>query len=102
MRGENGSQTSMLPGIPESAICVQRFDDSLILQFTILIAIRYVLHRCESQEIRCQKLYIKLIIKQDSQNEPFGDSEIQDTKVWSFRLDSPWGLPSSTDSRYPK
>ena len=52
----------MLPGIPESAICVQRFDDSLILQFTILIAIRYVLHRCESQEIRCQKLYIKLII----------------------------------------
>jgi hypothetical protein len=25
-----GSQTGMLPGIPESAICVQKFDDSLI------------------------------------------------------------------------
>ena len=31
LRGEglNGSQTGMLPGIPESAICVQKFDDSL-------------------------------------------------------------------------
>ena len=29
MRGVNGSQTGMLPGIPESAICVQKFDDSL-------------------------------------------------------------------------
>ena len=28
--GINGSQTGMLPGIPESAICVQKFDDSLI------------------------------------------------------------------------
>ncbi len=27
--GINGSQTGMLPGIPESAICVQKFDDSL-------------------------------------------------------------------------
>ena len=27
--GLNGSQTGMLPGIPESAICVQKFDDSL-------------------------------------------------------------------------
>src|SRR5690349_4572971 len=25
----NDSETSMLPGIPESAMCVQRFDDSL-------------------------------------------------------------------------
>ena len=40
-----------------SARCVQRFDDSL-LQFTLLIAIRCVLHRWENQEIRCQKLYI--------------------------------------------
>lgn len=39
-----------------SARCVQRFDDSL-LQFTLLIAIRCVLHRWENQEIRCQKLF---------------------------------------------
>ena len=42
-----------------SARCVQRFDDSL-LQFTLLIAIRCVLHRWENQEIRCQKLFLKL------------------------------------------
>jgi len=28
-----------------------------ILQFTLLIAFRCVLHRCESLEIRCQKLF---------------------------------------------
>ena len=28
-----------------------------ILQFTLRIAFRCVLHRCESQEIRCQKLF---------------------------------------------
>jgi hypothetical protein len=27
-RLKNDSQTGMLPGIPESAMCVQRFDDS--------------------------------------------------------------------------
>ena len=54
---ENGTQTGILFGIPKSAMCVQRFDDSLIMQVTILIAIRYVLHRCVSQEIHCQKLY---------------------------------------------
>jgi hypothetical protein len=42
-----------------SARCVQRFDDSL-LQFTLLIAIRCVLHRWENQEIRCQKLFLKI------------------------------------------
>ena len=36
-----------------SARCVQRFDDSL-LQFTLLIAIRCVLHRWENQE-NCDK-----------------------------------------------
>ena len=41
-----------------SARCVQRFDDSL-LQFTLLIAIRCVLHRWENQEIRCQKLFFQ-------------------------------------------
>ena len=36
------------------------FKDSMIhwiLQFTLLIAFRCVLHRCESQEIRCWKFY---------------------------------------------
>ena len=28
-RFENDTQTDMLPGYPESAICVQKFDDSL-------------------------------------------------------------------------
>mmetsp|Transcript_20138 Transcript_20138/g.64478 ORF Transcript_20138/g.64478 Transcript_20138/m.64478 type:complete len:221 (+) Transcript_20138:3795-4457(+) len=35
----------------ESAMCVQRFDDSLSLQFALRIAFRCVLHRCESQDI---------------------------------------------------
>ena len=43
-----------------SARCVQRFDDSL-LQFTLLIAIRCVLHRWENQEIRCQKLFLRFL-----------------------------------------
>ena len=37
------------------------FKDSMIhgiLQFTLRIAFRCVLHRCESQEIRCQKLFV--------------------------------------------
>ncbi len=37
------------------------FKDSMIhgiLQFTLRIAFRCVLHRCESLEIRCQKLFI--------------------------------------------
>ena len=39
------------------------FKDSMIhwiLQFTLHIAFRCVLHRCESQEIRCQKLFFVL------------------------------------------
>jgi len=35
------------------AICVQRFDDSRTVQVTLRIAFRCVLHRCESQDIRC-------------------------------------------------
>ena len=38
-------------------MCVQRFDDSLILQFALRIAFRCVLHRRKSQDIRCRKLY---------------------------------------------
>jgi len=38
------------------------FKDSMIhgKQFTLRIAFRCVLHRCESQEIRCQKLFLLL------------------------------------------
>ena len=42
------------------------FKDSMIhwiLQFTLLIAFRCVLHRCESQEIRCWKLYLFSLIE---------------------------------------
>ena len=60
MRIFTDTQTGILFGIPKSAICVQKFDDSLNLQFTLLIAIRCVLHRCENQEIHCQKLFFKL------------------------------------------
>jgi len=35
------------------AMCVQRFDDSRIQQFTLLIAFRCVLHPRENQDIRC-------------------------------------------------
>jgi len=41
----------------KTATCVQRFDDSQILQFTLLIALCYVLHRYTSQEIHRWKLY---------------------------------------------
>ena len=46
---------------PEYQRAQAAFKDSMIhwiLQFTLLIAIRCVLHRCESQEIRCWKLYL--------------------------------------------
>jgi len=47
------------PRIPRGARCVQRFDDSLILQFTLLIAFRCVLHRCESKRsvVKLYKFY---------------------------------------------
>lgn len=38
---------------PEGAICVQRLDDSQVLQFTPGFAVRCVLHRCVSREIHC-------------------------------------------------
>ena len=41
-----------------TATCVQRFDDSQILQFTLLIALCYVLHRYTSQEIHRWQLCI--------------------------------------------
>ena len=43
---------------PKGVQCA--FKDSMIhgKQFTLRIAFRCVLHRCESQEIRCQKLFL--------------------------------------------
>lgn len=56
-RDAHDTQTGMLPRVPGSARCVQRFDDSLsVLQFTSLIAFSHVLHRCGSREIRRQEL----------------------------------------------
>ena len=53
LEGSNDARTGMPPGIPGGAMCVQRLDDSLNLQFTLRIAFRCVLHRCRNQEIRC-------------------------------------------------
>ena len=47
------TETGVVNGIPLTARCVQRLDDSLNMQFTLVIALCYVLHRCENQEIRC-------------------------------------------------
>jgi hypothetical protein len=47
------TETGVPAGIPAGARCVQRLDDSLNMQFTLVIALCYVLHRCENQEIRC-------------------------------------------------
>ena len=47
------AQADMLSAEASSAICVQRFDDSRTVQVTLRFAFRCVLHRCESQDIRC-------------------------------------------------
>ncbi|KAL0309435.1 UNVERIFIED_CONTAM: hypothetical protein Sradi_5885800 [Sesamum radiatum] len=39
------------------ATCVERLDGSRILPFTPSIAFRYVLHRCESRDIRCRESF---------------------------------------------
>jgi hypothetical protein len=51
------TQTDMLAGLPASTTCVQRFDDSRVLQFTLRIAFRCVLHRCGSQDILRHEFY---------------------------------------------
>ncbi len=38
---------------PARAKCVQRLDDSQVVQIALRFAFRCVLHRCESPEIRC-------------------------------------------------
>ena len=51
--GEADAEADILSAGASSAICVQRFDDSHYLQFTLRIAFRCVLHRYGSQDIRC-------------------------------------------------
>ena len=51
------TQTDVLAGFPASATCVQRFDDSRVLQIALLIAVCYVLHRCGSLDIPRHGLY---------------------------------------------
>jgi hypothetical protein len=53
------AQTGMLPGIPESAVCVQRFDDSLNL--TIHITYRNLLRSSSLREPRHPLLAVVLI-----------------------------------------
>jgi len=62
---ENDSQTDMLGSNFPSARCVQRFDDSRVVQFTWLFALCCVLHRYKSQDIRCHQLilFIHLFIQ---------------------------------------
>ena len=50
------TQTDMLAGLPASATCVQRFDDSRVLQFALRIAFCCVLHRCGSRDIHRHEL----------------------------------------------
>ena len=52
------TQTDMLAGLPASATCVQRFDDSRILQFALRIAFCCVLHRCWSLDIHRHEFFV--------------------------------------------
>ena len=57
MRKHTDAQAGILLTEVSSAICVQRFDGSRIVQITLRIAFRCVLHRCGSQDIHRQELY---------------------------------------------
>jgi len=52
-RGEADAEADMPLAEAWGAICVQRFDGSHNLQFTLRIAFRCVLHRYGNQDIRC-------------------------------------------------
>lgn len=52
------TQTDMLAGLPASATCVQKFDDSRVLQFALRFAVCYVLHRCRNRDIHRYELCI--------------------------------------------
>jgi hypothetical protein len=53
VRVHTDAQAGMVSAEASTAICVQRFDGSRTVQITLRIAFRCVLHRCESQDIRC-------------------------------------------------
>ena len=59
MRGVTDTETGMLPGIPGSAMCVQRFDDSL--SSAIRITYRISLRSSSLQEPRYPLLKVVLI-----------------------------------------
>ena len=83
------------------------FKDSMIhwiLQFTLLIAFRCVLHRCESQEIRCWKLYkVYWTVKSDNniRRHANGVYEDIDRKCKESRLWRTAVLIPSFLERYP-
>ena len=56
MRGVTDTETGMLPGIPGSAMCVQRFDDSL--SSAIRITYRISLRSSSLQEPRHPSLKV--------------------------------------------
>ena len=58
MRGVTDTETGMLPGIPGSAMCVQRFDDSL--SSAIRITYRISLRSSSLQEPRYPSLKVIL------------------------------------------
>ena len=56
-RGDMSLPPHMPHVSPGGAICVQIFNDSLALRFTLLFALCYVLHRRENQGIRCCRFF---------------------------------------------
>jgi hypothetical protein len=50
----DNTQTGMLPGVtPEAQLAFKDLMIHGVLQFTLRIAVRCVLHRCKSQDIHC-------------------------------------------------
>ena len=84
--GLNDTQADMLPGVPESAICVQRFDDSL--NSAIHITYRSWLRSSSMHEPRDPplKVVIKLLCLTD-QHAATAHQPDQTTNVHSVRTD---------------
>ena len=54
-------QANVVPGIPETAICVQVIAAQYILQFAIVIALCCALHRSASRVIHRSEYFFSLI-----------------------------------------
>jgi hypothetical protein len=68
------TQRGVLPGIPESAICVQRFDDSLnsAIRITYRISLRSSsLHDPRYPLLRVVQYFVKLINRRLKQSDKF-------------------------------